>query len=63
MRTLKQKLGWIDEFTNLGDFLESLDRRIEGYDAYYLNSTGGYRSPEAFEAEYLGCVTRLAEAC
>ncbi|WP_243438497.1 IS3 family transposase [Fundidesulfovibrio soli] len=63
MRTLKEELVWINEFTSPGAFLESLDRWIDGYNANYLHSTLGYRSPEAFEAEQLSRETQLADAC
>jgi len=63
MRTLKEELVWINEFTSPGIFLEALDRWIDGYNANYLHSTLGYRSPQAFEAEQLRRETHLADAC
>lgn len=63
MRTLKEELAWISEFTSPSTFLEALDRWIDGYNANYLHSTLGYRSPEAFEAEQLSRETHLADAC
>jgi len=53
MRTLKEELVWINEFTSPSSFLVALVRWIDGYDANYLHSKHGYRSPEAFEAEPL----------
>jgi len=63
MRTLKEELAWINEFTSPSTFLEALDRWIDGYNANCLHSTLGYRSPEVFEAEQLSRETLLADAC
>jgi transposase InsO family protein len=44
-------------------FFVALDRWIGDYNAGYLHSALGYRSPKAFEAEHLGHATPLAKAC
>lgn len=63
MRTLKAELVWINEFTSPSIFLEALDTWPDAYNANYLHSSLGYRSPEVFEAEYLSRETLLADAC
>jgi len=63
MRTLKEGLAWINEFTSPGAFLEALDRWTDGNNANYPHSTLGYRSPEAFKAEQLLRDTHLVDAC
>ena len=63
MRTLKEELVWINEFTSPSVFLETLDHWIDAYNANYLHSTLGYRSPESSKAEYLSREILLADAC
>ena len=59
MRTLKEELFWINEFTSPSAFLEDMDRWIEGYNANSLHSTLGYRTPKDFEAEHIDRKTLL----
>ena len=62
LRTLKEELVWLREWTSPTAFFQALDRWLAGYNAGYLHSALGYRSPKAYEAEYLGHVTPLAAA-
>jgi putative transposase len=63
LRTLKEELVWLHVWTGPAVFFEALERWIAGYNAGYLPSARGYRSPEAFEAEYLSHATPLPTAC
>ena len=63
LRTLKEELVWLHEWTSPAVFLAALDRWIVDYNVGYLHSALGYRSPEAFEAEHLLHVTSFASAC
>ena len=53
LRTLKEELVWLHEWTSPAVFFDAFERWIAGYNQGYLHSTLGYRSPEAFEAEHL----------
>jgi transposase InsO family protein len=63
LRTLKEELVWLHEWTSPAVFFDAFERWIAGYNQGYLHSTLGYRSPEAFEAEYLSRATPLPAAC
>ena len=63
LRTLKEELVWLHEWTSPAVFFDALERWIAGYNQGYLHSTLGYRSPEAFEAEHLSRATPLPAAC
>ena len=63
LRTLKEELVWLREWTSPAIFFAVLERWIAGYNQGYLHSALGYRSPEAFEAEHLSHVTPLPAAC
>jgi transposase InsO family protein len=63
LRTLKEELVWLREWTSPAAFFEALDRWLADYNASYLHSALGYRAPNAFEAEHLGHATPLAAAC
>jgi hypothetical protein len=63
LRTLKEEVVWPHEWTSPSVFFEALERWITTYNAGYLHSALGYRSPEAFEAEHLSHATPLAGAC
>jgi hypothetical protein len=63
LRTLKEELVWLREWTSTGAFFAALDRWLADYNATYLHSALGYRAPNAVEAEHLGHATPLAAAC
>ena len=63
LRTLKEELVWLREWTSPAAFFAALDRWLAEYNATYLHSALGYRAPNAFEAEHLGHATPLAAAC
>ncbi|WP_254054964.1 integrase core domain-containing protein [Kiloniella sp. EL199] len=66
MRTLKEELVWINEWTSPTVFFEALNKWIEHYNSSYLHSTLGYMPPEKFESEFnqkLHTKTILKRAC
>ncbi len=52
MRTLKEELVWINEWTSPTAFYEALDAWIGYYNSTYLHSTLGYMPPEKFEKQF-----------
>jgi putative transposase len=50
LRTLKEELVWLHEWTSPAAFFEALDRWLADYNASYLHSALGYRAPNAVEA-------------
>lgn len=63
LRTLKEELVWLNEWTSPATFFQALERWIADYNRGYLHSAIGYRPPEAFEAEHLSHATHLPAAC
>jgi putative transposase len=63
LRTLKEELVWLREWTSPAAFFAALDRWLADYNASYLHSALGYRAPNVIEAEHLGHATPLAAAC
>ena len=63
LRTLKEELVWLREWTSPSAFFAALDRWLGEYNASYLHSALGYRAPNVVEAEHLGHATPLAAAC
>jgi putative transposase len=57
LRTLKEELVWLREWTSPAAFFEALDRWLADYNITYLHSAVGYRAPNAFEAEHLSRAT------
>ena len=52
MRTLKEELVWINEWTSPTAFFKALDQWIKQYNNSYLHSALGYMPPEKFENEF-----------
>jgi len=52
MRTLKEELIWLREWTSPFELAEALETWIEGYNAEYLHSALGYRSPIQCELSF-----------
>jgi len=52
IRTIKEELIWLSEWTSPFELAEAVGKWIEGYNRSYLHSSLGYRSPEQFEREY-----------
>jgi len=51
-RTLKEELLWLQEWHSPVELGQKLEKWIADYNATYLHSTLGYRSPEMFEKLY-----------
>ena len=52
MRTLKEELVWINEWTSPKQFNDALDKWINYYNNHYLHSTLNYQTPTKFEQSY-----------
>lgn len=52
MRTLKEECLWLREWTSPFELACELSAWIEHYNAHYLHSTLGYKSPSRFELEH-----------
>ena len=63
LRTLKEELVWLHEWTSPAVFFAALDRWLADYNASYLHSALGYRAPNVVEAQHLGHATPFAAAC
>ncbi len=49
IRTIKEEVIWLHEFTSLTEAREIIGNWIEKYNRGYVHSTLGYLSPLAFE--------------
>jgi putative transposase len=54
MRTLKEELIWLKEWSSHDEAKQALGDWIEQYNASYLHSANGYRSPTSVEKDYRG---------
>ena len=53
MRTIKEEVIWLNEFSSLEEARQKIGRWIEvDYNQLYVHSELGYRSPEEFEGLY-----------
>lgn len=59
MRTIKEELLWLREWSSAAELKTELTEWFIGYNASYLHSTLGYKTPEQFEAEYKTCPCNL----
>lgn len=53
MRTIKEELVWINEFTDVWEFKKALKDWIDNYNSDYLHSALGWMTPELFEQNTL----------
>ncbi|MEB2309132.1 MAG: hypothetical protein OZ917_07520 [Candidatus Brocadiaceae bacterium] len=52
MRTVKEEIHWLNEFSSLGEAKEKLEKGIkEDYHKNYVHSTLEYKSPGEFEKQ------------
>ena len=51
LRTLKEELIWLRDWTSPVDLLRALDHWVDYYNTQYLHSSLGYQSPVAFEQQ------------
>lgn len=63
MRTLKEELLWINEWSGPTQLATALDRWVEEYNTSYLHSALGYTPPNTFEQQELGHEPPLRRAC
>ncbi len=52
MRTLKEELCWLREWSSATELKTALDRFVEDFNDGYLHSALGYKTPNAFEKEH-----------
>ena len=52
MRTLKEELCWLREWSSTAELKTALDTFIEDFNSGYLHSALGYKTPNAFEKEH-----------
>ena len=52
MRTLKEELVWINEWESPSQFIQALDKWVEGYNNEYLHSALNYQTPVDFEKQF-----------
>jgi putative transposase len=52
MRTIKEELIWLKEWSSHDEVNKALQEWIRNYNEKYLHSTLGYLSPEVFEENY-----------
>ena len=63
MRTLKEELLWLREWSGANELTTELDRWVEYYNECYLHSALGYRPPNQAEETYnLSRMTLLKSA-
>lgn len=64
MRTLKEELIWLREWSTVSEVTAELDKWIDSYNETYLHSALGYRTPNRAEKAYnLSRRTLLETAC
>lgn len=52
MRTLKEELCWLREWSSVIELKTALDTFVEDFNSGYLHSALGYKTPSAFEKEH-----------
>ena len=52
MRTLKEELCWLREWSSATELKTALDTFVEEFNSDYLHSALGYKTPNAFEKEH-----------
>ncbi|MDW7999135.1 MAG: integrase core domain-containing protein, partial [Thermodesulfovibrio sp.] len=52
MRTIKEELIWVDEFSSFEEAKERIWEWIRFYNRFYVHSSLGYLSPEEYEIQY-----------
>lgn len=63
MRTFKEELVWLHEWSSPIQFMKELARWVNDYNEKYLHSTLGYQPPLRFEKQYqINQISLLAQA-
>jgi transposase InsO family protein len=60
MRTIKEELVWLKEWTSPDLFFKAFNKWIIYYNNKYLHSTLGYMAPEKFEKNYFNILSQIA---
>jgi len=61
LRTLKEDLIWIKEFTSPGELWQDLEKWIYSYNTIYPHSSLNYKTPLQFEEDYYRDANRQSE--
>ena len=61
MRTIKEELVWLNEWTSPDLFFKAFNKWILYYNNEYLHSSLGYLTPKRFEENYFNIL--LEKAC
>jgi transposase InsO family protein len=51
-RTIKEELLWLREWPSVSSVAEAMERFAPAFNANYLHSAVGYRTPDSFESEW-----------
>jgi len=52
IRTIKEELCWLQEWSSVAELVVEMEKFVEYFNANYLHSALGYKTPNAFEAEW-----------
>jgi putative transposase len=52
IRTVKEELCWLREWSSVEELAVEMEKFVEYFNANYLHSALGYKTPNAFEAEW-----------
>ena len=53
IRTLKQELVWLQEWSSVEELANAIAAFVEDFNRHYLHSALGYKTPNAFEQQWL----------
>ncbi len=52
IRTIKEELCWLREWSSVEELAVEMEKFVEYFNANYLHSALGYKTPNAFEKEW-----------
>ncbi len=52
IRTIKEELCWLREWASVEELAVEVEKFVEHFNAYYLHSAIGYKTPNEFEAKW-----------
>lgn len=52
IRTIKEELCWLQEWASVEELTQAMNEFVEYFNANYLHSALGYKTPNAYEAEW-----------
>ncbi len=64
IRTIKEELCWLQEWSSVEELAIAMEKFVEYFNANYLHSALGYKTPNAFENQWFkqNQVTLFAKA-